>query len=185
MIAETMAIAGILVLQPKKHGDARGFFSETFKASVLAEHGVTHGWAQDNHAMSARRGVLRGLHFQAPPSAQAKLLRVVRGAILDVAVDIRVGSPTFGRHVAVELSAENWRQLYVPAGMAHGYCTLSDESEVLYKTSAEYAPSTEGGLAWDDPDVAIAWPVAEPLLNDRDRAWPRLKDLRSPFVIES
>ncbi len=183
MSVETTAISGVLILQPKKHGDARGFFSETFKASVLAAHGVQHVWDQDNHAFSTRRDIIRGLHFQGPPSAQAKLLRVVRGAILDVAVDIRTGSPTYGQHVAVELSADNWLQLYVPVGMAHAYCTLTEETEVLYKTTAEYAPSTEGGLAWDDPDLAIAWPVdaAGALLNDRDKAWPRLKDLRSPF----
>jgi dTDP-4-dehydrorhamnose 3,5-epimerase len=183
MIVETTAIAGVLVLQPKKHGDSRGFFSETFKASALAEHGVDHEWRQDNHAFSVGVGVIRGLHFQRPPFAQAKLLRVVRGAILDVAVDVRRGSPTYGKHVVVELSADNWRQLYVPVGMAHGYCTLTGETEVLYKTSAEYAPNAEGGLSWSDPDLNIDWRVAPEaaVLNARDRNWPSLRDLDTPF----
>lgn len=183
MLVETTSIPGLLVVTPKKFGDERGFFSETFRASALAAYGVTHGWAQDNHSMSGKRGVVRGLHFQAPPRAQAKLLRVVQGAILDVAVDIRKGSPTYGQHVAVELSAENWKQLYVPAGMAHGFCTLTDKAEVLYKTSDEYAPETEGGLMWNDPALGIPWPVAaaDATVNARDSGWPTLAGLQSPF----
>jgi dTDP-4-dehydrorhamnose 3,5-epimerase len=183
MIVEATAIGGVLILQPKKYGDARGFLSETFKVSALAEHGVTHEWRQDNHAFSLGAGVTRGLHFQYPPFAQAKLLRVVRGAILDVAVDVRRGSPTYGMHVAVELSADNWRQLYVPVGMAHGYCTLTLETDVLYKTSMEYAPHAESGLLWSDPDLNIAWPVGPPaaVLNTRDQRWPRLRDFETPF----
>ncbi len=183
MQIETTRIAGVLVVTPKKFSDERGFFSETFRASALAAHGVTHPWVQDNHSMSGRGGVVRGLHFQAPPHAQAKLLRVVRGSILDVAVDIRRGSPTYGQHVAVELSAVNWKQLYVPAGMAHGYCTLTDKAEVIYKTSDEYAPDSEGGLLWNDPALGIAWPVVtdEVTVNVRDAAWPRLAALQSPF----
>jgi dTDP-4-dehydrorhamnose 3,5-epimerase len=184
MQVETTSIPGVFVLTPRKFGDERGFFSETFRASALLAHGVSHGWVQDNHSMSARRGVVRGLHFQAPPKAQAKLLRVVTGAILDVAVDIRRTSPTYGQHVAVELSAENWKQLYVPAGMAHGFCTLTDRAEVLYKTSEEYAPETEGGLLWDDPALGIAWPVrpADATVNARDASWPGLAALKSPFA---
>lgn len=183
MLAERTSIAGVLVLHPRKHGDSRGHFSEVFKASVLAGHGITHEWRQDNHVLSRQKGVVRGLHFQAPPHAQAKLMRVTRGAILDVVVDIRRGSPTYGAHFAMELSVENWRQLYVPEGMAHGYCTLSDETEVLYKTSAEYAPASEGGLLWNDPALAIAWPVGAgaAIVADRDRAWPTLANLASPF----
>ncbi len=183
MLVETTAIAGVLIVTPDKFGDERGFFSETFRASALAAHGVTHAWAQDNHSVSGKRGVVRGLHFQAPPRAQAKLLRVVQGAILDVAVDIRTGSPTYGQHVAVELSADNWKQLYVPAGMAHGFCTLTDRAEVLYKTSDEYAPKTEGGLLWNDPALGIAWPVsaAAATVNARDAGWPVLAALQSPF----
>lgn len=177
------AIADVLIVQPNKHGDHRGFFSETFKQAAFAEAGITHDWVQDNHSFSAARGVVRGLHFQRPPLAQAKLLRVTRGAILDVAVDIRTASPSYGRHVAVELSADNWAQLYVPIGFAHGFCTLSDNTEVLYKVSAVYGPAEEGGLLWDDPDLGIAWPVGSEaaVLNQRDRDWPRLKDFASPF----
>jgi dTDP-4-dehydrorhamnose 3,5-epimerase len=184
MLVETTSIPGVLIITPKKFGDERGFFSETFRASMLAGHGVTHSWTQDNHSMSGKRGVVRGLHFQAPPRAQAKLLRVVRGAILDVAVDIRKGSPTYGSHVAVELSAHNWKQLYVPVGMAHGFCTLTDSVEVLYKTSDEYAPETEGGLLWNDPSLGIQWPIshAEVTMNQRDIAWPGLGELKSPFL---
>jgi dTDP-4-dehydrorhamnose 3,5-epimerase len=183
MQIETTRIAGVLVVTPKKFSDERGFFSETFRASALAAHGVTHPWVQDNHSMSGKGGVVRGLHFQSPPHAQAKLLRVVQGSILDVAVDIRKGSPTYGKHVAVELSEANWKQLYVPTGMAHGFCTLTDRAEVLYKTSNEYAPETEGGLMWNDPALGIAWPIAaaEATVNARDSGWPYLSALQSPF----
>jgi dTDP-4-dehydrorhamnose 3,5-epimerase len=181
------AIAGVFLLQPKKAADARGFFSETWRASALADRGIDHGWVQENHSRSLVKGTVRALHFQAPPHAQAKLLRVVSGAILDVVVDIRVGSPTYGRHVAVELSEDNWTQLYAPIGMAHGFCTLTDRADVLYKTSDYYAPASEGGLDWQDPDLGIAWPVSagEATLTARDQAWPRLRDLRSPFSWQS
>jgi dTDP-4-dehydrorhamnose 3,5-epimerase len=177
------AIPDVLIIEPSKHGDHRGFFSETFRASALHERGIDLGWVQDNHSFSASRGVVRGLHFQRPPRAQAKLLRVIRGAILDVAVDLRKGSQTYGRHVAVELSADNWLQLLVPIGFAHGYCTLTDNVEVLYKVSADYAPAEEGGLLWNDPDLEIRWPVdaKDAILAKRDLDWPRLKDLSSPF----
>ena len=177
------AIADVLIVKPKKHGDHRGFFSETFKVAALREHGVTVDWVQDNHSFSAARGVVRGLHFQRAPKAQAKLLRVTRGAILDVALDVRKTSPTYGRHVAVELSADNWTQLYVPVGFAHGFCTLTENTEVLYKVSAEYGPAEEGGLLWNDPDLRIAWPirVEEATLSARDLEWPRFKDFVSPF----
>lgn len=180
---EHTAIEGVLLITPPRHGDARGFVSEVFKASVLRDAGVTHGWAQDNHAVSPKRGVVRGMHFQAPPHAQAKLVRVTRGAILDVVVDIRVGSPSYGAHVAAVLSAENWTQLYAPAGFAHGYCTLTDDVEVAYKMSAEYAPASEAGLLWNDPALAIAWPVdaQSAIVAPRDAAWPPLSALRSPF----
>lgn len=181
MRIEHTAIDGVLLIHPVKHGDARGFLSETFRESALREAGVAHGWAQENHSFSARQGTLRGLHFQRPPHAQAKLIRVLRGAILDVALDLRAGSPTYGRHVAAELSTENWAQFYVPVGFAHGFVTLTEDTEVLYRMSAPYAPAAEGGLAWDDPDLAIAWPAGEKTLNDRDRAWPRLKEFVTPF----
>lgn len=183
MRIERTAIEGVLIVRPEKHSDARGFFSETFKASVLREAGVEIDWVQDNHVYSVERGVLRGLHFQAPPAAQAKLIRVVRGAIYDVAVDLRSNSPTYGRHVAVELSAANWLQLLVPPGFAHGYCALTPETEVAYKVSAQHAPEREGGLLWNDPELGIAWPVSpeEVRLSPRDARWPRLSELSSPF----
>lgn len=176
-------LPGVLLIAPSRLGDERGFFSETYSARALAEAGFTIPFVQDNHSRSTRRGTIRGLHFQAPPGAQDKLLRVVRGAILDVAVDIREGSPTYGRSVAVELSAENWRQLLVPKGFAHGFCTLTDECEVLYKVTSDYAPTLEGGLLWNDRAIGIDWPFSadEVVVNARDAAWPTLADFRSPF----
>jgi dTDP-4-dehydrorhamnose 3,5-epimerase len=184
MDIESTAIPGVRIIRARKSGDARGFFSETFKQHVLELHGIAESWIQDNHSFSTARGVIRGLHFQAAPAAQAKLVRVTRGAVFDVAVDIRVGSPTYGRHVAVELSAETWNQLYVPVGFAHGFCTLTDETEVLYKVTAPYAPETEGGVLWNDPALGIDWPVdtANATVIARDTGWPRLAELQSPFV---
>lgn len=178
------AIPDVLIVKPKKFGDERGFFSETFKASALEAFGVRHAWVQDNHSFSAAPGVVRGLHFQTGDDAQAKLIRVTRGALLDVAVDIRKGSPTYGRHVAVELSAENWTQLFIPIGFAHGFVTLTPDTEALYKVTTGYAPQAEGGVLWNDPDLGIAWPIPEreATINARDAGWPRLKDFDSPFV---
>lgn len=178
------AIPDVRIIAPKKHGDHRGFFSEVFKNHVLQEAGIDLTWVQDNHSFSTQRGVVRGLHWQTAPHAQAKLLRVVRGAILDVAVDIRKGSPTFGRHVAIELSTENWQQLFVPVGFAHGFCALTEECEVLYKVTARYAPECEGGLLWNDPALEIPWPVTadQAVMSARDTEWPTLAALDSPFV---
>lgn len=183
MQVEKTEIEGLLIITPGKVGDERGFFSETFNSERLSAHGVAHDWVQDNHVWSRVRGALRGLHFQAPPFAQAKLIRVTRGAIYDVAVDLRSGSPTYGRHVGVELSAENWKQLYIPAGFAHGYCTLSDGVETLYKVSGLWNRASEGGLRWDDSDLGIDWPLsgAEALLNDRDKTWPSFAEFVTPF----
>jgi dTDP-4-dehydrorhamnose 3,5-epimerase len=183
MVIERTNIEDVLIIRPERHGDHRGFFSETFKASVLKGAGVEVEWAQDNHSFSAARGVVRGLHFQRHPMAQAKLLRVARGAILVVAVEILKRSPTYGRHVAVELSAENWTQLYVPIGFAHGFCTLTENCEVLYKVSAGYGPDEEGGLLWNDPSLGIDWPIGagEATLSERDHLWPTLANLESPF----
>lgn len=177
------AIAGVLIITPKRHGDERGFFSETYNKAALADYGVRDEWVQDNHSRSTKRGTLRGLHFQAPPHGQAKLIRVTCGAIFDVAVDIRKGSPTYGKHVAVELSDSNWRQLYVPEGFAHGFCTLTDACEVQYKVSAPYAAAAEGGLDWADPMLAIGWPLPLDAMtaNARDKSWPKLSDFKSPF----
>lgn len=173
------AIPDVLVIEPTRHGDERGMFVETFKAVELATIGVEVTFIQDNLARSSAQGVVRGLHFQKPPFAQAKLLRVSKGAILDVAVDIRAGSPSYGKAVAVELSDENWLQLYVPAGFAHGYCTLTPDTEVIYKVSGGYAPDAEGGLLWSDPALGIDWPIgdAEATVNARDRSWPTLAEL--------
>jgi dTDP-4-dehydrorhamnose 3,5-epimerase len=178
-----LAIPDVLLVEPARHGDARGFFSEVWSRSTFAGHGIDPDFVQDNHAHSAARFVLRGLHFQRPPSAQGKLIRVSRGAILDVAVDIRQGSPTYGRHVAAELSAANWRQMWVPRGFAHGYCTLEPDTEVLYKTDAPYDRAADGAIAWDDPALAIAWPVdaAAAVLSDKDRVAPRLAEIAPPF----
>lgn len=179
------AIGDVLLIEPKRFGDERGFFSETYSAKGLAEAGFTALFVQDNHSRSPKIGTVRGLHFQAPPFAQDKLLRVTRGAILDVAVDIRKGSPTYGRSVAVELSAENWRQLLVPKGFAHGFQTLTEDCEVLYKVTDYYAPASEAGLLWNDPALGIAWPAdIEAVINARDAAWPSLADFDSPFVYE-
>jgi dTDP-4-dehydrorhamnose 3,5-epimerase len=177
------AIPEVLLIEPARHGDARGFFSEVWKRSALAAQGFAVDFVQDNHSHSRAVGVLRGLHFQRPPSAQGKLVRVVRGAILDVAVDIRQGSPSYGQHVAVELSAENWRQLWVPRGFAHGFVTLTPDTEVIYKVDAEYDPATDAGIAWDDLALGIAWPVPPggTLLSDKDRRAPKLAEIAPPF----
>lgn len=184
MIVEELALPGVRTITPVKHADRRGFFSEVYNRESFAAAGLDAEFVQDNHSLSTERGVIRGLHFQSPPHEQGKLVRIVRGAVLDVIVDIRHGSPTFGRHVAVELSSENWTQLWVPIGFAHGFCTLSEDTEVLYKVTGYYAPQADHGLAFDDPDLAIHWPVEPPLaiLSDKDRKHPRLKDLPRYFA---
>lgn len=183
MIVEELDIPGLRLITPKRHGDSRGFFSEVYNRTAFEESGIHGDFVQDNHSFSSQRGVIRGLHFQSPPHAQGKLVRVTRGAVLDVVVDIRQGSPTFGRHVAVELSADNWKQLWVPPGFAHAFCTLSRDVEFLYKVTDYYAPECDHGLAFDDPDLGIDWPVtsAEAILSDKDRNHPRLKDLPAFF----
>jgi len=168
-------LPGVLVIEPTVHRDARGFFVETYQAKRYAEAGVDATFVQDNHSCSAR-GTVRGLHAQlARP--QAKLVRVLRGAIWDVVVDVRRGSPTFKRWIGVELTQDNFRQIYVPIGFAHGFCVTSDVAEVEYKCSDYYQPGDELGLAWNDPELAIPWPVAEPLLSDKDRAGKPLAEL--------
>lgn len=170
MNVEPLAIADVKLVTPKIFRDNRGFFSEVYKQDALKALGIDEVFVQDNHAFSRAAHVVRGLHFQTAPFAQGKLIRVTRGAIFDVAVDIRHGSPTFGRHVSVTLSADNWQQLWVPVGFAHGYCTLEPDTEVLYKTTARYAPECDRGIAWNDPALGIAWPVAAgvAVLSDRD-----------------
>ncbi|MBW6397824.1 dTDP-4-dehydrorhamnose 3,5-epimerase [Roseomonas sp. HJA6] len=181
MTAAACAIPDVLLIEPVRHGDARGFFSEVWSRRALAGHGLDIDFVQDNHAFSATAGVLRGLHFQRPPSAQGKLVRVARGAILDIAVDIREGSPSYGQHVAEVLSAANWRQLWVPRGFAHGYVTLEPDTEVLYKTDAYYDRDADAGIAWDDPALGIDWGIAAPILSDKDRNAERLADIPPPF----
>jgi dTDP-4-dehydrorhamnose 3,5-epimerase len=186
MQIERLEIPDLLLVTPRKHSDQRGFFSETFRADVFAGSGAEASFVQDNHVLSMQKGVLRGLHFQTPPHAQGKLIRCARGAILDVAVDIRAGSPTYGRHVALELSSGNWRQLWIPCGFAHGYLTLEDDCEVIYKVTDYYAPECDRGIAWDDPALAIAWrlPASEIILSDKDRKQPRLSDVETTFKFD-
>lgn len=179
-------IPDVLLIEPKRFGDARGFFSEVYSRKAFADTGINMVFVQDNHSKSGPVGTVRGLHFQAPPHAQDKLIRVVRGSILDVAVDIRTGSPTFGKHVSAILSAENWRQMLVPAGFAHGFATLEPDTEVCYKVTDAYAPQCDGGIAWDDPALGIDWRIesANATLSDKDRNHPKLADFDSPFVYD-
>jgi len=169
------SLDGVLLLEPAVHGDERGFFVETFRANVWGELGIDVEFVQDNHSRS-RRGTLRGMHFQTDPG-QAKLVRCARGQILDVVVDLRRDSDTFGRWDGHELDDANLRQLWVPVGFAHGFCVLSEEADVVYKCSSYYDPATEAGIAYDDPDVGIAWPDLELLVSERDRSAPRLADV--------
>lgn len=179
----SLSIPDVKLIQPQKFGDSRGFFSETYKQSALREAGIDVTFVQDNHSKSGAAGTVRGLHFQLPPHAQTKLVRVTRGRILDVAVDLRKGSPTYGKHVAVELSAENWTQILIPIGFAHGLMTLEPDTEVLYKVCSGYAASHDAGLSWDDPVIGIEWPrlTTEPLLSDKDRKLPDFESFNSPF----
>lgn len=185
MQVESLAISDVKILTPKRFGDARGFFSETYNKATLAEHGLNLEFIQDNHSMSQPVGVLRGLHFQTPPFAQDKLVRVVKGRIFDVAVDIRKGSPTYGKWVGAEISAEAWNQILVPVGFAHGFVTLEPDTEVIYKVTAPYAPDHDKGLAWDDPDIGIDWPLGgvTPTLSGKDTKHPGLADLPAYFSI--
>lgn len=178
-----LALPDVCEIVPPRFADARGFFSETWSAPALAAAGIGTGFVQDNHSLSVEAGVLRGLHYQEPPFAQAKLVRVVRGAIWDVAVDIRHGSPTFGHWVGLHVSAEAWNQILVPEGFAHGFVTLEPSTEVVYKVSAAYSREHDRGLRWDDPALAIAWPLEgrAPLLSDKDRNAPLLADAAPAF----
>jgi dTDP-4-dehydrorhamnose 3,5-epimerase len=173
-----LQIPGPMIIAPRKFSDERGFLSETYNEDAFCTHVAPVRFVQENHSYSEHAGTIRGIHFQAPPHAQGKLVRVMRGAVFDVMVDLRSGSPTFGRCVSVELSAANWSQLWVPTGFGHGFCTLEPHTEVVYKLTARYHPESERGIAWDDPDLAIAWPLGqrEPLLSERDRRHPRLAD---------
>ena len=183
MKVERLAIPDVLLLTPPRFGDSRGWFSETFSAARMAAAGIAGGFVQDNQSLSARPGTVRGLHFQIAPSAQGKLVRVLRGAVWDVAVDIRHGSENFGRHAGATLSAENGAQLWVPPGFAHGFCTLEPDTEVFYKVTTGYDRDAERGIAWNDPDLALPWPVtaARASLSEKDLALPRLRGCEAWF----
>ena len=170
-------IPDLVLLEASAHGDDRGFLLESFREDLWAEHGVSGPFVQENHSRSTK-GILRGLHFQTSPG-QAKLVRCVRGAIWDVAVDLRRGSPTYKQWEGVELSDENHRQLFVPVGFGHGFCVLSDIADVAYKLTSVYDPDTEAGIRWDDPDVGVEWPIADPQLSERDRVAPPLADVQN------
>tara|TARA_R110002049_G_scaffold36213_1_gene115890 strand:- start:160 stop:726 length:567 start_codon:yes stop_codon:yes gene_type:complete len=175
---------GVLVITPTRHGDHRGFFSESWNRARMAEAGIDIDFVQDNHSFSTAKGTLRGLHFQAPPHAQDKLVRCGRGRLFDVAVDIRRGSPTYGQWVGEELSFENGKQLLVPQGFLHGFVTLEPDTEIIYKCSDYYAPDCDGAVRFDDPDIGIDWALGDisPVLSDKDTAAPLLADFDTPFT---
>jgi dTDP-4-dehydrorhamnose 3,5-epimerase len=175
-----LSIPDVLVIEPMQFRDDRGVFSEIYNRRVFADSGLRFDWVQDNHAMSQERGTLRGLHFQSPPHAQAKLIRVTSGSIFDVAVDMRTGSPTFGEWVSVVLSASAWKLILVPKGFAHGYLTLEPDTGILYKVDDYYAPQSDAGVIWNDPDLSIDWPLdgSAPILSNKDHSLPRLSELQ-------
>ncbi|MDO5606179.1 MAG: dTDP-4-dehydrorhamnose 3,5-epimerase [Paracoccus sp. (in: a-proteobacteria)] len=180
MQIETTPLAGVLVLTPRRHGDARGFFSESWNRRTLAEAGVDlPEFVQDNHSMSGAVGTLRGLHYQSPPMAQGKLVRCGRGVLFDVAVDARQGSPSYGKWFGTELSFENGRQLWIPAGFLHGFVTRAPDTEIIYKCTAHYSPAHDGAVAWDS--LGIEWGIDTPVLSDKDRAAPAFTGWQSPF----
>lgn len=177
------AIADVKIIVPARSRDARGFFSETFRKKDLVDAGIQREFVQDNHSLSVQAGTVRGLHYQTPPHAQTKLVRVVRGAIFDVAVDIRRSSPTFGRHVGLVLSEEDGNQILIPPGFAHGFCTLHPNTEVLYKVDDYWFPECERGILWNDPQLGIDWPVApdKAQLSEKDRQFPRFSEVTELF----
>ncbi len=178
MQIQALGIPDVKLIEPTRFGDERGFFSETYHQNRLWAAGIDAVFVQDNHSMSWHVNTIRGLHCQIAPFAQGKLVRCVRGAIWDVAVDVRPGSASYGRHVAVDLSAENWRQIWIPAGFLHGFCTLAADTEVIYKVTAPYDRDSERGVIWNDPTVALPWPLTgAPVLSDKDAALPGLASL--------
>ena len=185
MRVERLAIPDVILVATPKFGDSRGFFSETFNAPRFAEIGIGLPFLQDNQSLSAKRGTIRGLHCQLAPHAQGKLVRVTRGAVWDVAVDARVGSQTYGKWVGAELTAENWSQLWVPPGFLHGFVTLTDDTEFLYKCTDVYDKASERAVTWNDPDLAIAWPIehAESVLSDKDKQASSFKDSHGWFTL--
>jgi len=185
MKIEPLNLSEVLLITPPKFGDSRGFFSETWNAGKLAKLGFEQHFVQDNQSFSAQAGTVRGLHCQVAPSVQGKLVRVLRGAIWDVAVDIRHGSPTYGQHAAAVLSAENWSQLWIPGGFLHGFCTMEPDTEVFYKVTAPYDQAAERAVIWNDPDLALPWPVSAEaaLLSEKDKILPRLADCDKWFSL--
>jgi dTDP-4-dehydrorhamnose 3,5-epimerase len=183
----TFIAPGLVAVTPPKFDDDRGFLSETYNRQRFAGLGIGVDFIQDNHTLSVAFGTIRGLHFQLPPHQQGKLVRTLRGSVLDVVVDLRHGSPAFGKPVAVELSAENWCQLYIPPGFAHGFCTLTSDAEIHYKMTGYYAPDADRGIAFDDPDLGIDWPIdpASAIVSPRDRRHPRLRDCPAHFRFET
>ena len=182
MIIEPTPLPDVLILTPARFGDDRGWFSETWNAPRMAAAGIAIDWVQDNHSLSAKPGTLRGLHYQSPPHAQDKLVRCTRGEIFDVAVDIRKGSPAYGKWFGITLTPGNGQQLLIPKGFLHGFVTRSYDTEVQYKCSDIYAPDCDGGISWNDPDIGIKWGVSDPILSAKDQAARFLRDLANPFV---
>ena len=176
-------IPDVKIIRPKKFGDHRGFFSETYNKKVLSEHGIDLDFVQDNHSLSMDKGVIRGLHYQTPPFAQDKLVRVIRGTILDVAVDIRRNSPTYGKHIKIIISEDEWNQILVPIGFAHGFCTLEPNTEVIYKVTNYYSPENDAGIYWNDEELGIEWPISEAhaILSDKDKRQPKFSQIKSVF----
>jgi dTDP-4-dehydrorhamnose 3,5-epimerase len=183
LIVRPTRISDVVLLIPRRFGDDRGWFSETYSTRAFSDALGGTTFVQDNQAFSAQKGTLRGLHFQRPPEPQAKLVRVLRGSIFDVAVDLRIGSPTYGQWVGETLTADGGEQLFVPHGFAHGYCTLEPDTEVAYKVDGFYAPACDAGLAWNDPTIGITWPIAaeDAILSDKDKKQPAFADFASPF----
>jgi dTDP-4-dehydrorhamnose 3,5-epimerase len=184
MNVASLSIPDVKILEPERFGDQRGFFSETYNRRALAKWGIELEFVQDNHSLSRSSGTIRGLHYQSPPFAQDKLVRVSRGSILDVAVDLRQGSPTYGKHVAAVISAKAWNQVLVPIGFAHGFCTLEADTEIIYKVTNYYSPEHDHGVLWKDPALGIKWPVSEEraVLSSKDRCLPGLSEIVSPFA---
>lgn len=186
MQIERTKLDGVVIITPKRIADSRGFLSESWSKRRLAEHALEDDWVQDNHSMSDEPGTLRGLHFQSPPHAQAKLVRCGRGALYDVTVDIRKGSPTFGQWIGVDLTFENGKQLYIPTGFLHGFVTREPDTEIIYKCSDYYAPECDGAVRYDCPKIGIDWGLTHtPSLSDKDAAAPTLADFDSPFTYEA
>lgn len=186
MEMEELSIPGASLIRPTRFEDHRGFFSEVYNRRALAEAGLDVEFVQDNHSLSRQRGTIRGLHFQVPPHAVDKLVRVLSGAIFDVVVDLRRGSPTYGKHVSLILSESSWEQLFVPSGCAHGFCSLEPDTQVFYKVSDYWYPDVDRGLAWNDPDLGIDWPIGEAnvVVSEKDAGQPRLSELSNYFSYE-